>query len=88
MEGVTSGTKSGLSFNRVLRISVIVLALCLFPRFAAAAELTWTGCGITKKAFMAEIAKVYEEKTGIKIRISGGGATRGIYYPQILTEKD
>ncbi|GBD95320.1 phosphate-binding protein PstS 1 precursor [bacterium BMS3Abin06] len=80
MEGVTAGTKPGLSFNRVLRMSVVALALCLFSRFAAAAELTWTGCGITKKAFMVEIAKVYKEKTGIKIRISGGGATRGIRY--------
>jgi phosphate transport system substrate-binding protein len=43
-----------------------------------AEELTWTGCGITKKAFMAEIAEAYQKKTGIKIRISGGGATKGM----------
>jgi len=40
--------------------------------------LTWGGCGITKKAFMAELAKAYEAKTGIKIVLQGGGATRGI----------
>lgn len=45
---------------------------------AIAEELTWTGCGITKKAFMAEIAKAYETKTGTKITLSGGGATKGI----------
>ena len=40
--------------------------------------ITWAGCGITKKAFMAELAKGYEEKTGTKMELYGGGATRGI----------
>ena len=38
----------------------------------------WAGCGITKKAFMAELAAAYEAKTGVKIDLQGGGATRGI----------
>ncbi|MFV2061353.1 MAG: phosphate ABC transporter substrate-binding protein [Gammaproteobacteria bacterium] len=42
------------------------------------ATLNWSGCGITKKAFMAELAAAYEQKTGIKINLRGGGATRGI----------
>lgn len=41
-------------------------------------SLVWAGCGITKKAFMAELAKAYEKKTGIHITLKGGGATRGI----------
>ena len=41
-------------------------------------EISWTGCGITKKAFMSEVAKVYQEKTGVAINLSGGGATKGI----------
>ncbi|MDH5444058.1 MAG: phosphate ABC transporter substrate-binding protein [Gammaproteobacteria bacterium] len=40
--------------------------------------IRWAGCGITKKAFMAELAKGYEKKTGIKVKLEGGGATRGI----------
>lgn len=40
--------------------------------------IRWAGCGITKKAFMAELAKGYEQKTGIKVKLEGGGATRGI----------
>ncbi len=40
--------------------------------------LTWAGCGITKKAFMAELASVYEQKTGVKIILEGGGAAKGI----------
>lgn len=41
-------------------------------------ELLWVGCGITKKAFMADLAEAYFKKTGIKIDVQGGGATRGI----------
>ena len=40
--------------------------------------IRWAGCGINKKAFMAELAKGYEKKTGIKVVLEGGGATRGI----------
>lgn len=44
----------------------------------AKADLQWAGCGITKTAFMAEMAKAYTKKTGITIKLSGGGATKGI----------
>lgn len=40
--------------------------------------ISWAGCGITKKAFMKELAAAYETKTGIKVDLHGGGATRGI----------
>ena len=40
--------------------------------------ISWAGCGITKKAFMKEISKAYEAKTGVKVQLNGGGATRGI----------
>ena len=43
-----------------------------------AEELSWTGCGISKKAFMTEMAKAYEAKTGVTVKLSGGGATKGI----------
>ncbi len=42
------------------------------------ADINWAGCGITKKAFMAELARAYQAKTGINISLSGGGATKGI----------
>ncbi|MBI1424840.1 MAG: phosphate ABC transporter substrate-binding protein [Gammaproteobacteria bacterium] len=45
---------------------------------AAEKDMVWAGCGITKKAFMAELAKAYEKKTGIKVALNGGGATKGI----------
>lgn len=41
-------------------------------------SIMWAGCGITKLAFMAELAKAYEKKTGIKVNLQGGGATKGI----------
>ncbi|VAW75672.1 Phosphate ABC transporter, periplasmic phosphate-binding protein PstS (TC 3.A.1.7.1) [hydrothermal vent metagenome] len=40
--------------------------------------LHWVGCGISKKAYLVELAKAYEKKTGIVIDVQGGGATRGI----------
>ncbi|MCO6412887.1 MAG: substrate-binding domain-containing protein [Thiogranum sp.] len=40
--------------------------------------LHWVGCGISKRAYMVALAKAYEEKTGVKIDLEGGGATRGI----------
>ncbi|MEJ2397563.1 MAG: hypothetical protein P8Z67_04740 [Gammaproteobacteria bacterium] len=62
--------------------AVFSLALLLPPQPALAATakhtLAWAGCGITKKAFMSQLASAYQKKTGIKIVLHGGGATRGI----------
>ncbi|MCW8932967.1 MAG: substrate-binding domain-containing protein [Gammaproteobacteria bacterium] len=41
-------------------------------------KIIWTGCGITKKAFMSDIASAYEKKYGVTIDLKGGGATKGI----------
>lgn len=41
-------------------------------------KLVWKGCGICRKAFMAECAEAYERKTGVHIELVGGGATLGI----------
>jgi phosphate transport system substrate-binding protein len=40
--------------------------------------ITWAGCGISKNAFMNEMVAAYEKKTGIKVDLRGGGATKGI----------
>ena len=45
---------------------------------APKADLTWVGCGITKKAFMASLAEAWQKKTGQTVALQGGGATRGI----------
>ncbi|MBT3060997.1 MAG: phosphate ABC transporter substrate-binding protein, partial [Candidatus Thiodiazotropha sp. (ex Lucina pensylvanica)] len=52
--------------------------LVLLSSSAQALELSWVGCGITRNAFMADLAAAYKEKTGINISIAGGGATKGI----------
>ncbi|MGD8594409.1 MAG: phosphate ABC transporter substrate-binding protein [Gammaproteobacteria bacterium] len=66
-------------WNALLLVSVCGWSL---PCFAVAELETnvihWAGCGITKKAFMAELASAFEAKTGVKIDLQGGGATRGI----------
>ncbi|MPY24417.1 substrate-binding domain-containing protein [Shewanella sp. YLB-07] len=61
--------------------------ICIFTAFIlisnvsplyANERITWMGCGISRKAFMEEIAKAYTEKYDIKFRMAGGGATKGI----------
>ncbi len=57
---------------------ILVMSLVLTGETVRAASVTWTGCGISKNAFMAEIAAAYEKKTGTAVKLSGGGATKGI----------
>ena len=64
--------------KRVLMLISAIGTVLALSTALAADPLIWAGCGITKKAFMAELAKAYEKKTGIKIQLEGGGATRGI----------
>ncbi len=59
--------------------TVSILFIFISASYVFAEEVSWTGCEITKKAFMSEIAKEYDVKTGFKIILSGGGgATKGI----------
>ena len=41
-------------------------------------RLVWKGCGISRRAFMAECAEAYEKRKGVHIELIGGGATLGI----------
>jgi phosphate transport system substrate-binding protein len=66
---------------RFIKLLTITSVLSFSGHGVAAQQntsLLWGGCGITKKAFMAELAKAYEKKTGIKVNLTGGGATKGI----------
>ncbi len=68
-----------IAVSFLLTLAMFVLMDGLFlSKQAEASELKWVGCGITKKAFMKELAAAYEKKTGTKIIIKGGGATKGI----------
>lgn len=66
--------------TRLISLGVLPIVFFIFSVQAAPDDqhLVWAGCGITKKAFMAELAKAYEKKTGIKVDLQGGGATKGI----------
>ena len=62
-----------------MRSALAAVTLCLFSTQASSAEpLVWAGCGITKKAFMAELASAYQKKSGLEIVLEGGGAAKGI----------
>ena len=60
-------------------VSMLLLSM-IVPRAIADQQgaLRWVGCGISKKAYMVALAEAYEKKTGVKIDLQGGGATRGI----------
>ncbi len=68
-------------FN-VFRPGAVTAAVLVCSVFVAptvwAADIVWAGCGITKKAFMSDLAQAFEAKEGVKISIEGGGAARGI----------
>ncbi len=64
--------------NQIYFLLFAVFTWLGLPGLNMAEELRWAGCGITKKAFMVELAKAYTKKTGVKVDIKGGGATRGI----------
>jgi phosphate transport system substrate-binding protein len=63
----------------LLAACMILLSLVVRPAIAdQQGSLRWVGCGISKKAYMVALAEAYEKKTGTKIDLEGGGATRGI----------
>jgi phosphate transport system substrate-binding protein len=64
--------------NRVIKIAALATALLGSATALAAEPLTWAGCGITKKSFMAELAAAYQTKYGTEIILEGGGAAKGI----------
>ena len=71
----------GIAVLRGLLFFIVSISIIVGPGAAQAVpkeSLTWAGCGISKKAFMTEMAKAYEKKTGVKIELQGGGATKGI----------
>lgn len=51
---------------------------CIAPGHASVKEFHWVGCGISKLGFMQELANAYEQKTGTRIILNGGGATKGL----------
>lgn len=68
-------------FKKLLTLGMSAILVSVWPMMAVSAtgkKITWAGCGISKSAFMGEMAVAYEKKTGIKIELIGGGATKGI----------
>lgn len=63
----------------MIRKLLTAVALGLMTNLAyAETTLSWAGCGISRNAFMDELAVAFKEQTGIAIDLQGGGATRGI----------
>ncbi|MFP4614836.1 MAG: phosphate ABC transporter substrate-binding protein [Thiohalorhabdus sp.] len=65
-------------FIRAIALGAVLATTLLTATHVAADPMRWGGCGITKKAFMSSLAEGFQEKTGTRIEIEGGGATHGI----------
>jgi len=63
---------------RIILFSLPFLLLSSVVSVAQAETLKWTGCGISKKAYITELAKAFEAKKKVTVKVSGGGATKGI----------
>ena len=63
---------------RNLLISLYFFSLFFTGSAQAVETIEWTGCGISKKAFMTELSKAYTKYSGVNVKLSGGGATKGI----------
>ncbi len=70
---------ASMNLPRIL-LTALILSTASVPASLKDGDhsLTWRGCGISKKAFMAEVAVAYERQAGVSITLSGGGATLGI----------
>jgi len=67
-----------MSLSKNLSVLVFGVLLANVQVASAVETIQWAGCGISKKAFMTELAKAYTKKTGVAVKLSGGGATKGI----------
>ncbi len=67
-----------MKLGQYFSIFIIASFLANVQTVSAAETIQWAGCGISKKAFMTELSKAYTKKTGIIVKLSGGGATKGI----------
>ena len=67
-----------MHIHKLIVGSGILLGLIISQHAVASEPLTWAGCGITKKAFMGELAEAYKRRYGVEIMLEGGGATKGI----------
>ena len=74
-----------IALRQALPACVVVISLFSAGHSVAESDsipdantIRWAGCGVTRKAFMAELAAAYETKSKTKIILEGGGATRGI----------
>ncbi len=67
--------------NRVRHLLLLLAGMSLLISSALLAEekpIIWSGCSVAKQAFMIGLAEAYQQRTGIKIRVSGSDSTTSI----------
>ena len=67
------------TLNRFSPTAWLLLAVAIAPLSADEAQkLKFAGCSISAVAYMKDMAKAYEKKTGIPVEVKGGGVPMGI----------
>ena len=67
-----------MNIYKVMRSIFVAAVMGALSAPLYAEDLVWTGCGISKQAYMTELSQAFSHKTGIKILMTGGGASKGI----------
>jgi phosphate transport system substrate-binding protein len=68
----------GGKMYRILILWLLFLILPLTPASGSEASIVGSGCSVSVPGYLAEISKVYERETGIKVMVLGGGSVRGL----------
>jgi len=66
-----------VSVNKRITIALALLPLS-FPCFGEPAELNWTGCDVSKSAYVNDLANAYVRKTGIPVNLHPGDSSSAI----------
>jgi phosphate transport system substrate-binding protein len=79
-EGANVGRGENIMRRLLVLTATMIVCNPLYAEPSATNQKTisWAGCGISKNAFMNEMVAAYEKKTGVKVNLVGGGATKGI----------
>ena len=69
-----------MKLTALTMLMIITMICCVCDSVYSQEEdmLSFKGCSIIRRAFMSEAARAYENITGVKIIVTGGGATLGI----------
>ena len=65
--------------KRVFTALVFLLVILLFAAAVPAqVSITGSGCSVSVPGYLSDMARAYEQETGVKVMVLGGGSIRGL----------